>query len=221
MRDRREQLGLTQKDVGAAIGVTDAAVSGWESGTSKPRSDRLRSLAEKLSVSERWLFWGEGDQNVAPIVQATYMGSDQVNHVEAIDSSSGRIVPLRELGDSKVSENVLKLSEKQRKVSTIFPCGPRSTAYTMRDRSMEPRILSGDVFVIDPDLEMVPEDLVLVRLKGSGRLALRHFSFGENGLRQLKPANLSWETLSFDSNAWDENVEVIGVLSEHTSPRRT
>ena len=43
-RDLRLQAGLSQNEVGAALGVSHAAVSRWESGKRLPRGD----LAERL-----------------------------------------------------------------------------------------------------------------------------------------------------------------------------
>lgn len=46
MRDLRESVGLTQEQVAEYIGVTQATVSGWESGRQNPRVGKWSALAE-------------------------------------------------------------------------------------------------------------------------------------------------------------------------------
>ena len=55
----REQKGLTQADVARELGVTPAAVSKWENGSSKPRVEVLFRLAEILSVKPEELMAGK------------------------------------------------------------------------------------------------------------------------------------------------------------------
>ncbi len=46
-----ERRGLSQYQLGALVGVSDKAVSKWENGASKPRTDTIRKLSEVLDVS--------------------------------------------------------------------------------------------------------------------------------------------------------------------------
>ncbi len=55
----REKKGLTQADVASALGVTPAAVSKWENGSSKPRVEVLFRLAELLGVKPEELVAGK------------------------------------------------------------------------------------------------------------------------------------------------------------------
>ena len=55
----REKKGLTQADVASALGVTPAAVSKWENGSSKPRVEVLFRLAELLGVKPEELMAGK------------------------------------------------------------------------------------------------------------------------------------------------------------------
>ena len=48
LRMRRKFCELTQKELAAKIGVTGQAVFYWERGTSEPRGDKIRMLAEVL-----------------------------------------------------------------------------------------------------------------------------------------------------------------------------
>lgn len=47
----RTQKGLTQKELGKLLGVTDKAVSKWETGESKPRLDKMTQITELFETS--------------------------------------------------------------------------------------------------------------------------------------------------------------------------
>lgn len=47
----RTQKGLTQKELGKLLGVTDKAVSKWETGESKPRLDKMTQITELFGTS--------------------------------------------------------------------------------------------------------------------------------------------------------------------------
>jgi len=51
LHELRVRRGLTQYQLGALVGVSDKAVSKWESGSSKPKSGVLYSLSEILGIS--------------------------------------------------------------------------------------------------------------------------------------------------------------------------
>jgi transcriptional regulator with XRE-family HTH domain len=49
--DAREMRGFTQMDLAKRMGVTQGAVSQWETGTSLPRADLLPKLADVLGCT--------------------------------------------------------------------------------------------------------------------------------------------------------------------------
>ena len=57
----RESHGLTQAQFGLIAGVSDKAVSTWESGLRKPRMDAVKKLAQYFDVSESEILFGDGD----------------------------------------------------------------------------------------------------------------------------------------------------------------
>ncbi|MFR6561538.1 MAG: helix-turn-helix domain-containing protein [Eubacterium ventriosum] len=52
----RKQIGLTQEELAAHIGVTPQAVSRWENGTGMPNISMVVPLAKTLNVSTDYLF---------------------------------------------------------------------------------------------------------------------------------------------------------------------
>lgn len=55
IRSAREAIELSQADLARTLGLTRAAVSLWEIGTSTPSVDNLTRIADALGVSIDWL----------------------------------------------------------------------------------------------------------------------------------------------------------------------
>ena len=54
----RTQKGLSQKELGAILGVSNKAVSKWETGTAIPKTETLIKLAEVFEISTEELING-------------------------------------------------------------------------------------------------------------------------------------------------------------------
>lgn len=55
LKSLREERGLTQQEVGDAIGVSRVAISGYENGEKKPKKENLKKLAEYFGVPIQYL----------------------------------------------------------------------------------------------------------------------------------------------------------------------
>ncbi|MFA0672652.1 helix-turn-helix domain-containing protein [Vibrio splendidus] len=58
LKERRENLGLKQKDVAEYVGVTPQTYMKWENGKNEPKASHLKKLAQILNVSEMELCRG-------------------------------------------------------------------------------------------------------------------------------------------------------------------
>jgi transcriptional regulator with XRE-family HTH domain len=65
MKARREELGLRQADVAAALGVDRTTVANWETGRAYPDARHLRPLAEVLETTTDALLAEPEPQEVA------------------------------------------------------------------------------------------------------------------------------------------------------------
>lgn len=70
----RAEKGLTQKELGDLLGVTNKAVSKWENGSAIPRVQLLPKLAEILGCTQEELFLGgylrgKGEQHPTPTAE--------------------------------------------------------------------------------------------------------------------------------------------------------
>lgn len=91
----RERLKLTQKDVGDAFGITDAAVSQWERDKEKPDLDKISKLRGVLRVTYSWLLDGKGpppDPEAPRLEDLQPADRDVVEGlIESLHSKRGRV----------------------------------------------------------------------------------------------------------------------------------
>lgn len=60
LRDRRQELGLTMKQVAEAVGVSEATVSRWESGDiQNMKSNRIAAMAKVLQTDPNFVMTGK------------------------------------------------------------------------------------------------------------------------------------------------------------------
>lgn len=59
LRERREQLGLTQGEVASKLGITPGAVGNYENGVSTPKADILFKVFDALKCDANYLFQDE------------------------------------------------------------------------------------------------------------------------------------------------------------------
>lgn len=78
----RKAKGLTLKQLGDIIGISESAVSNIERGRNKPSGSTLILLCEKLGIDREWLETGEGDM-FAPVSEQ----AETARIIEAISDS--------------------------------------------------------------------------------------------------------------------------------------
>ncbi len=59
LKERREQLGLTQSEVATLLGITPGAIGNYENGVSTPRADVLFKVFDALKCDANYLFQDE------------------------------------------------------------------------------------------------------------------------------------------------------------------
>lgn len=59
IRQRREDMQMSQEALARLTGVTKGNVSSWEKGRAAPNRGRLQKVAEALRTTPEWLMFGE------------------------------------------------------------------------------------------------------------------------------------------------------------------
>lgn len=82
LKELRIQKGLSQQDLGDAIGVTKVSICGYESGTRVPNLEKLIQLAEELETTTDYLLGRE--VRIKDEIDRKYVGSISYEDVDLI-----------------------------------------------------------------------------------------------------------------------------------------
>ena len=205
--NRRKELKLTQKDVSSAIkGVSNVAVSQWESNTTKPNAENILDLALVLRCDVSWLLRGEGESNIAP----ADIGMNKVPLISYVQAGVWTgVEELRETcGDCDYILTDLNVSED-------------AFALQIVGDSMEPDFIEGDVVIIDPQEQPLAGEFVVAvneeyhatfkkyrPLEDIDQYGRRHF--------ELVALNPDYHKLS----SRKQEIRIIGTMVEHRIYRR-
>lgn len=65
IKELRKSLGLNQAEFGAKVGISNTAVSKWESGENAVPDSAILNICREFGVNETWLRTGAGDMHRA------------------------------------------------------------------------------------------------------------------------------------------------------------
>lgn len=173
---RRKELGLTQKEVADAVGVSEATVSRWESGEiANMRRDRIAALAKVLRSSASFVMTGERDENTIPTGFSPLPDMDTLPRV-------GRIA----CGDPILAEQNIEGYDS-------VPSGWRAT-FTLIcvGDSMAPRIQDGDLVAIRQQKEVENGEIAAVRIGDEATLKRVYF---HDDYIELRPENPAYSSI--------------------------
>ena len=92
LKERREQLGLTQSEVASLLGITPGAVGNYENGVSTPKADILFKVFDALKCDANYLFQDEMNDRLQED-NATPLELEQlVKRYRALDESGKKAV---------------------------------------------------------------------------------------------------------------------------------
>lgn len=108
IRARRVELGLSQENLAAAIGVTFQQVQKYEKGTNRVGGSRMLGIAKALSTSVERLFDGAGETDAAEtddrasLSTAAFLGSREGRRI---------INAFSKITDAKIRRRITQLVE--------------------------------------------------------------------------------------------------------------
>lgn len=165
IRARREQLGMSQKDLAEALGMSrerHTTISEWERDVNEPRAWAALELAELFSVSPKWLMRGVGEPEPSTYVPyITTAESPLVSRVaagEAREGIEGEIVPVA------VPEN---LARRYQDLRLLKVAGD----------SMNERFPEGVLVAYSPSADVCDRDDVVARVN-DGDYTVKQVHFG-------------------------------------------
>ncbi len=168
IRARRKDLGLKQPELGKLVGISASALSQLERGDSKsPSAENLLRLAKALKCSPEWLQTGRGTAagaSAEEIGRYTVTRSARIPMYTAeLAAGIGTHIDMDSVSEFfEVGQEVLErhnLSETQ------------VVAARVRGESMSPRLLDGDVVLIDTSDKRPRDRQVYAVAVGEGEYA--------------------------------------------------
>jgi SOS-response transcriptional repressor LexA len=214
----REVAGMSQDELGKAIGITQQAIQKIEDGrTQMPR--KLAAIATALGVKQEWLLTGNdaysniiegevirpelppGFANVEPYQPKTLLRVPVISEVQAGEwcEAVDNYYP----GDGESFE------------FCPVDAGPHTFALRISGNSMtspipgEDSFRQGDLVFIDPDREVRPGDYVVAKILNSQEATFKQY-VEDAGRRWLLPLNPKYEKIEFV-----EGMHICGRLIYH------
>lgn len=174
LRQMRVSKGLNQNEVGELVGMAQSAVSKWERGATEPDHNTLRILSDYYGVSIDYLL-GNSDEP-----QAKRKG---VSIPVLGDVAAG--IPIEAIEDILDYEDI---DEDLARTGEFF-------GLRIRGRSMEPRMMEGDVVIVRQQETAETGDTVVVSVNGD-LATVKKIKIGPAGIT-LIPTNPSYDPMYF------------------------
>lgn len=206
IKRRRTELKLTQKELANAIkGVSNVAISQWESDTTKPNSENILDLSTVLQCDISWLLRGNGQSNVLP----ASIGGNRIPLISYIQAGKW-------LGISSLKESCGDFDY----VFTDLDVSEDAFALSIIGDSMEPEFKEEDVIIIDPQVQPVAGEFV-VAINGDYEATFKKYrplEIDEYGRTQFEliPLNSDYPKMS----SLKQQISIIGTMVEHRIYRR-
>lgn len=195
VRANRERLGLSQEELARRVGLTNSAVSQWESGRAKPRIGVMKALSEifGMTVSE-------------------LLGEDAPGAEVREPVGRSGMVPMRRLGRTHAGDAVEEIRDDGVVEVPAGVAGRHPHAFMLdvdgdcMDRAYPP----GCVVMVDPDMEPWNGCAVVAETQ-PGESVMRRYMRGSSTLMLSPDSHEDHEDLIFSGDSCAE-VRLVGVV---------
>lgn len=159
LKDRIQSLldaGFSRTEIAKAAKKSQSAVTQWLSGDTKElKSDSAAAIQAATGFSAVWLATGQGPR----------MAADTSN-VAAGPNMGGSVPLLSSVQAGNFKEfvnNYNDLSTETERIPTAVPVKQYTFALRVEGDSMEPDFKEGMVLIVEPELDPLPNDFVVVK----------------------------------------------------------
>jgi len=207
IRAARESARLSQQAIADHFGVSAQAVSQWETGSTRPGTARIATLARLLGVHLEWLLDGQGSQ--AASGDPAERGAAATTTVPVIDyvtagSWSEVVDPFMPGGGFDY-------------IGTDLVISASAFALIIDGGSMAPEFEAGDKIIIDPTVTPRPGEFVVAKLDATDEATFKKYrprGRDDNGVDiiELVPLNPDWPSLLIDAG---HPGRIVGTMVEH------
>lgn len=202
IREKRNELKITQLQLSKIVGVSHVTVSQWESDTTAPKGENLYKLAQTLRAQANWLISGIESQHesnvIAPPFQVSVKKLPVISQVQA--GAWAEAIDYQSLGDeiewedapASVGENAFWLKV----------VGDSMTATSGQS------IPEGHLILVDPTIPAENGCLVVAKLVGTDEVTFKKLVV-DAGQTYLMPLNPNYRPIEIN-----DNCRIIGVVKE-------
>lgn len=120
LKERREQLGLTQSEVASLLGITPGAVGNYENGVSTPKADILFKVFDALKCDANYLFQDEMNERSQEDAATPLEMEHLVKKYRDLDEHDKKMVDFtlkeeyeRSVAEKKKSDNIVPMAVKE------------------------------------------------------------------------------------------------------------
>lgn len=201
----RDKYSLSQKELALIAGVTDKAVSTWESGLKEPRMGAIQKLADHFGLKKSNIIEEDGmDQSFG----STPLKEDV--HVQ----QPCALIPILQ---GSVTSATLKLSceaAEYIEISKELAASGEFFALPVPDNSMEPRICQGDIVIVRKQQAIGSGDIALVSINGENA-SIKKITVQKAGITLIGFNLTAFEPISY-TNAQIKNmpIKILGKVVE-------
>ena len=188
IKKRRLELGLTQEELGAKIGVQRAAINKYETGlVQNIKRSTQQKLADALGID---------------VVSLFYPVEDRPNRIKVYGSVPAGI-PIEAVEDVIDWEDIPQ---------TWIDYGDKYIGLKVKGDSMYPKYIDGDTVIVklQPDCESGQDAIVYVN---SYDATLKRVIKQQDGI-MLQPINPEFEPKKYDYNDEVNPVSIVGIVVE-------
>mgnify|MGYP003114114445 CR=1 FL=1 len=197
IKSRRIEKNLTQRALGALVGVSATSITYWENAEVEPKNKHLSALSRALDCAPDYILHGAtfgGEVSIAPI------------------HSRIPLIRWNEVNNFYQGE-FMKLDEET--VDWLYcpvQCGERTFATTVNGDSMtspypgNKSYPAGIIIFIDPDAPVVSGSRVMAKIEDSDQATFKEYII-DGGKTFLKPINPQYQIESINSDT-----KIIGVV---------
>ncbi len=175
IRQARERKGLTQEQLGQIVGVSDAAVSQWETGGIQPAQKNLPKIAQALGVTRSWLLDGDTASESQPRPLATFLDRD---------------LPL--YGGTVGGNGVVMLNRGEEVDRVHRPAALANVrdafGLIISGDSMEPMFMQGDIAYVHPAKPAMPRRGVVIEMH-DGHAEIKEFVSQDDNVIRCRQHN--------------------------------
>ena len=197
LKDLRKSKGWNQTELAAKLGISQGALSGWETERYQIDNDSLQKLSAMFGVTIDYLLG-----NDAPAPKASKKGV-RIPVLSRVQAG----VPVEAI------EEVLDWEE----ITEDLASTGEFFALKVRGRSMEPKLLEGDVLIIRMQPDVDNGDIAVVMVNGDDA-TVKKIKKSQEGI-MLLPFNPDFEPMFYSNREIEEKpVRVIGRVIELRRP---